>query len=112
MKFALKNIFIIHVLFCVIAILPTGCTSSKETVSKQATLTGNIKVIGNEPFTHLALQTAEGKTYILECTKETRASLLQHQGYQTTVEYDSVHQSFEGTTLHVIQAKIHQTIKD
>jgi hypothetical protein len=110
--FILQNIFIVLVLFSAMGVLISGCSGSKGTISENETMTGTIKVVGNEPFTRLALQTAEGKTYILECQKETRALLLQHQGYQATVEYDSVRQSFEGTTLRVTQAQIRQTAKD
>jgi hypothetical protein len=107
-----KTIPLVLALFCIISVLISGCASSKDALTENGAITGMLKVVGNEPFTRLALQAADGKTYILECSKELRGLLLQHQGYQTTVEYDSVRQSFEGTTLHVIQAKIHQTIKD
>jgi hypothetical protein len=110
--FILKNIYIILVLFCVIDVLISGCTSTKGTISEKRILTGTIKIVGNEPFTRLALQAADGKTYILECPKRTRALLTQHQGYQATVEYDSIRQSFEGTALRVTQAQIRQTAKD
>lgn len=67
-------------------------------------VSGTVKVIGNEPFTSLALQTAEGKTYVLQCSSNLRTVLLNHQGYQTTVWYDSVKQVLNGKALHVIEA--------
>jgi hypothetical protein len=81
-----------------------GCTISKETASEKKTFTGTLKVVGNEPFTSLALQTSTGKTFILQCPSNLRRILLNHQGYQTTVWYDSVKQTLSGHTLHIIDA--------
>lgn len=110
--FILQNIFIVLVLFSAMGVLISGCSGSKGTISENETMTGTIKVVGNEPFTRLALQTSEGKTYILECQKEARALLLQHQGYQVTIEYNNVRHTFDGTTVHVTQATLHSTAKD
>ncbi len=81
-----------------------GCTTTKEMTAGKKVFTGSIKVIGNEPFTSLALQTSTGKTYILQCPSNIRRALLSHQGYQTTVWYDSVKQTLSGQALHVIDA--------
>jgi predicted component of type VI protein secretion system len=98
------RVFMLMLLFVIILLILCGCTTSKETANEKNELTGMLKVIGNEPFTKLALQTLAGKTYILQCPLTIQSALLKHQGYRTTVRYDSLKQTFEGQALHIIDA--------
>ena len=102
-KIVMKNFLNIFIFVFVVSLL-AGCTTTKEMTRDKNMVTGSLKVIGNEPFTSLALQTSTGKTYILQCPADLRRILLNHQGYQTTVWYDSVKQMLNGQALHLIDA--------
>jgi hypothetical protein len=99
----MKNKLNILIIFFVVSLF-AGCTTTKEMTAEKKAFTGTLKVVGNEPFTSLALQTSAGKTYILQCPSNLRRILLNHQGYQTTVWYDSVKQTLNGHALYIIDA--------
>jgi hypothetical protein len=66
-------------------------------------LTGVLFVTGNEPFTKLGLQTADGTMYILKCTKEIESGLRTKQGKIVTVYYDGMEQIPQGQALKVVK---------
>lgn len=43
------------------------------------TVTGKIRVVGNEPFTHLVITTDEGQDYLIQGDLENELSALQYQ---------------------------------
>lgn len=57
----------------------TACTGSRIETSG-GVLQCKIYVTGNEPFTRLACEDAEGVVYLLSCSKELQEKLLKKQG--------------------------------
>lgn len=69
-------------------------------------MTGRIFVIGNEPFTKLAIQTSQGIMYPLKCDKTTGSELRKKQGHLAKIYYEGIEESPEGRILHVLKAEI------
>lgn len=69
-------------------------------------VTGEIMVVGNEPFTRLAVRTENDKVYLLRCDEDTRQFLLSHQGKLVDIYYDEVDSNNSGDELRVVKANI------
>ncbi|PKL83663.1 MAG: hypothetical protein CVV24_03870 [Ignavibacteriae bacterium HGW-Ignavibacteriae-3] len=63
-----------------------SCNCGKDS-DMENMIKGYIAVVGNEPFTKLALQTDDNKTYILECSKELKDELWKKQGSYYYIKY-------------------------
>ena len=48
------------------------------------TVTGKIRVVGNEPFTHLVITTEEGQDYLIQGDLEKELRALQYQKITVT----------------------------
>jgi len=59
-------------------------TVTKEIIRESVTITGRIAVIGNEPFTKLALITEDNQVYELEGDKVEELKALQGETIQVT----------------------------
>lgn len=98
-----KRIF--HLLFFTVIIVSccylAGCSSA---ASVQNPVIGIIQVVGNDPFTRLAININDKDVYLLECTKEVEADLWKNQGKIYEIKYSEVRKSSEGTTLVVNKA--------
>jgi hypothetical protein len=64
-------------------------------------LEGKIVVIGNEPFTKLAMETDSGETFVLLCPKDIEIILSKRQGQRMRLHWTSVGDAPEGRTLAV-----------
>ena len=53
-------------------------------------IVGVVVVVGNEPFTKLAIQTSPSKVIILDCDKETKNFLLNNQGKTAKIYYEKI----------------------
>ncbi len=82
------------------------CASSDETAGQTKTIVGKIQVIGNEPFTSLALETPEGTMYVLHCDAEVQKSLLQRQGQSVKIHFKEFEKVPSGQALRVISAEL------
>jgi hypothetical protein len=51
------------------------------------TVKGRIAVVGNEPFTRLAIIVDDSKVYILDCSEELKKELLKKQGWQYAIQF-------------------------
>lgn len=51
---------------------------------KEVTLTGTLRMVGNEPFTALILETADKKTYLISGAKKTELSTKQYNRVEIT----------------------------
>ncbi len=69
-------------------------------------LVGQVLVIGNEPFTKLALKVGDGETCVLVGTQEIETMLLQHQGQIVQILTTGAEESAEGKVWRVIQAVV------
>lgn len=78
--------------FAAILIL-AGCSSSNTGEKDTQKLTGKIVVVGNMPFTRLALMTAPDKKYVLNCGKEMEDSLSRYQGRDAEISYSEMKDS-------------------
>ena len=56
-----------------------ACAGSRQELDKQVIL-GKIQIIGNEPFTQLAVEDKTETVYILKCSKDIEKQLLKLQG--------------------------------
>lgn len=69
-------------------------------------LVGQVFVIGNEPFTKLALKLEDGQTCVLAGTKEIEALLLQHQGQTVQILTTGSEETSEGKVWRIVQAEV------
>jgi hypothetical protein len=66
-----------------------ACAGGKNTLQSNYII-GEVVVIGNEPFTNLALRTYPLNTFVLDCNKETRNFLLNNQGKAAKIYYSNI----------------------
>lgn len=82
-----KGFVLLFILFAFSSILISGCCNCGSSIKDERTLSGYISVIGNEPFTKLALNMDDNKVFILECNDELRKELWGKQGSYYSVVY-------------------------
>ncbi len=73
---------------------------------EQGELNGKVAVIGNEPFTKLALELDDRNSIVLLCPPEIEKYLRGHQGQQARVTYDGTSQVPEGQAVKVTLAEV------
>lgn len=78
-----------------------GCSSA---IPIQNPVVGIIQVVGNEPFTRLAVNLNDKDVYFLECTKEVQAELMKNQQKIYEIDYSEVKKSNKEITLVVTKA--------
>ena len=84
-----------------------GCSSSKKDNNAEKSLTGQIEVVGNEPFTHLAVKRVGAeKTYILQCDSTSKSLLEQNQGKRVKIFYKSIDESQKPNIIVVERAEL------
>jgi hypothetical protein len=91
------------VVLLTVAVICARCSGEKE--ATKGMIQGTIYVIGNEPFTSLAVEVLEGRMYRLSTSTETRYRLLALQGRKVMVEYSRIDTTAEGITLSVDKFK-------
>ncbi len=72
---------------------------------------GYITVVGNEPFTKLAIKTNDDKIYVLQCSKELKDQLWKQQGSFYYILYGDLRKE-EGDTAIVVEKVIPFTKDD
>jgi len=88
------------------AFVLVSCSASKQTSTEEGTVTGRIFVVGNEPFTNLAIQTNDGKMILLRCDKKISVELSSMQGSLAKIKYNGTEQSPRGSMLKVVEYEI------
>ncbi len=78
----LKN-FQILLLFTFILYAPAAFAMGSPP-PKEVTLTGTLRVVGNEPFTTLILETADKKTYLISGAKKAELISKQYNRVEVT----------------------------
>ena len=90
-----------------------ACGPSRESAAPQGagTIRGIVYVVGNEPFTYLALQDSSGSMHRLRGPKELENVLYQRQGKMAVVTIVSTEQEPEGPITVISKATFptHQT---
>lgn len=76
-----------------------GCGKTEDNVKK-----GFITVIGNEPFTKLAIKTDDGKFYVLKSSKELQSELWEKQGSFYLIQYGEMRTEDDNEVLIVEKA--------
>ena len=66
---------------------------------------GNVYIAGNEPFTWVALEAADGTVYKISATKELEQRLRSLQGKKVEVEYTKMTDVLEGKAIAVTVVK-------
>jgi hypothetical protein len=68
-------------------------------------LSGTVYVVGNEPFTSVAVECSNGTMYRIKTTKELEKRLRGLQGKKVELEYTKLARSHEGQTITVSVVK-------
>jgi uncharacterized protein YcfL len=105
----MKSRKIITLIYLLPLLIISGCSSSKNNVQAMNNLIGEVEIVGNEPFTNLALRVDSAKIYILKCDNKTRDLLEKNQGKMVKIYYKSIDKSQRPNILIVDNAVI---IKD
>ncbi len=101
----MKRYSLIPALFLA-ALLCVGCGSSKTVFDVPQRMIGEIMVVGNEPFTRLAVRAETGELYLISCNEEIRQLLLLHQGKIAELFYNELQNKRSGDEMKVIKANI------
>ena len=84
-----------------------GCTRTSELSGNEArTIVGKVYVMGNEPFTRLAVEMENKQVYVLHCSKEIETMLLSKQGQLVRVHIKSMMNIPEGKAVEVTEAEV------
>lgn len=105
LKIRRRNRFVVTRIVVLLTMAMIGVTCAGEKEAAKGTIQGTIYVIGNEPFTSLAVEVSEGRMYRLSTSTETRQRLLALQGRKVMVEYSRIDTTAEGITLSVDKFK-------
>lgn len=68
-------------------------------------ISGTVYVIGNEPFTSVAVECPNGKMFRITTTKELEKRLRGLQGKKVELQYTKLVRSAQGTTATVTEIK-------
>ena len=83
----------------------SACCNCGKNLDESNTVKGFITVIGNEPFTKLAIRTDDNKTYVLQVSKELKDELWKKQGNYYYVKYSDLREE-EGVSTLVVEKVI------
>lgn len=84
-------------------LLILGCSSPKESENQIKEITGISSVVGNEPFSRLAIITNQQNVYLINSSKEIQKILLDNQGQYFKVFYIDSRDSADTHILQVIE---------
>lgn len=79
----------------------SGCCNCNNT--DKNLIKGYITVIGNEPFTQLAIVNDKSEVFILECEEGQKNELWKRQGDYFIIGYDNVYQIDHNVIIKVNQ---------
>ncbi|MBI1939410.1 MAG: hypothetical protein HYS25_14975 [Ignavibacteriales bacterium] len=82
-----KGTLFLFILFVFSSALISGCCNCGKSINEERILNGYISVVGNEPFTRLALNMDDNKVFILECSDELKKELWGKQGSYYSIMY-------------------------
>ncbi len=85
-----------------------GCRSTQVSLQEEGELQGKVYVLGNDPFTKVALALDDRNSVVLLCQSDVEHYLRSHQGERARVSYKGTSQVPEGQAVQVISAEIVQ----
>ncbi len=91
-----------NTIFFIIVVLLFGCSSAKESME------GTICIIGNEPFTDVAIQVDSALVYKLKASPEVLKELSGNQGKKIKISYCEIDSANSPRTIKVEK---HELIK-
>ncbi len=83
----------------------SACCNCGKNLDENYTVKGIITVIGNEPFTKLAVRTDDNKIYVLQISKELKDELWKKQGNYYYVKFSDLREE-EGVSTLVVEKVI------
>jgi hypothetical protein len=83
-----------------------ACSQTGGREEAGSIVVGTIQIIGNEPFTRVAIESASGQTYILKCQKEVEDLLRNNQGKLARVHFRDIEHDSRGTAVSVLRAEL------
>jgi hypothetical protein len=95
------RIFILIAVIGALAVSLAGCSLFCKVQKNEGKVKGKIIVIGNVPFTKLAIKTDDDKVYILKCKPELEKELWKKQGYRYLVTFDNIEKDIRAPVLIV-----------
>lgn len=102
MKFS-KMILIFPFFLLIISF--SACCNCGKNLDADNSVKGYITIIGNEPFTKLAIRTDDNKTYVLQVSKELKDELWKKQGNYYNIKYGDLREE-EGISTLVVEKVI------
>ena len=107
-----KNLRMLILTPIIIAASFNGCSCNcGKSGSELNYVKGYITVVGNEPFTKLAIMTDDNKVFLLQCSKELKDELWRKQGSFYYILYGDLRKE-EGDTAIVVEKVIPFTKED
>jgi hypothetical protein len=82
-----------------IALLALACAAQGGAIE------GSVVVVGNEPFTAVAIQTSEGGVYRVSAPPDLERRLRQVQGMKVRAEYSRIDSTAQGVKILVTEFK-------
>ena len=98
---AIKKLSLLFILL--ISIGFTACCSCGD--GEENIVKGIINVVGNEPFTRLAIIQLNEKVFLLDCNEELKKELWKQQGNYYAVQFSKTRVE-QGTTVLVVEKAI------
>lgn len=96
------KIFGINILLILLVYSFSNCSGSKESMELKK-VEGTIIIVGNEPFTHPALQISQDTTYVIICNEEDRKIFFENQGEQFAIYYNEIKSGPAGKEIKMIK---------
>jgi hypothetical protein len=81
------------------ALVPCLALIALACAAQGATVEGSVIVVGNEPFTSVAIQTADGMVYRVSASRDLERRLRQVQGRKIVAEYSQMDSTAEGVKI-------------
>jgi len=96
---------ILSFFFMLLVISFSGCCNCSKNTNGSNIIKGYITVVGNEPFTKLAIRADDNKIYVLQVSKELQDELLKKQGNHYYIKYGEIREE-QGETILVVEEVI------
>jgi len=93
-------------LVLVTALIVSCAAHPQQTEASKNVLSGTVSVIGNDPFTRVALATSDSTMVVLQCSNSDDKQLRENQGKTARVTYDGAVTTSLGREVHVVKVEI------
>lgn len=101
----MKKIIIVFISLFVILLISCSEKRVENTTPPKDSILGKIVIVGNAPFSKLALQINDSTIYILECTNAVKDSLINNQGELYKIYFSKILETEMDTKIIVTRAE-------